>query len=509
MWAHVNQVRRTLTCIPMKRRDRSWVCGLELLGRTLALVLAACGSAETGPGRTPAHDAKTPESDASVPPQEDATMRPPDVSTPRPDIDVSDRAPAVDRSIPDTSTSDAADASSHNDAFVRDASIRADAADAPATPPVLDSGFDAPDFGSSDPVSNGATITFESIGAAGWYPSRRDPATGPCDALQSSTCCLAKENVTSDALTPWDEDLIVSLRGPLDVKQLAVYQPDASGSGAWSLVSAWDASSPGAPRGLAFDGNGTDKNGFPGTVGTECIVNVATSDVFPCGAGSVPYCAPPAAGKTMHRGWSGSKLFVLLAQAPHADRVPGACGTGTAGNWYDAPWIGLSLGELVRAGQFGGCHCYAKDPAKNHLADGCGQFNVFEVVNDNNQYKNLEVFSTNMIGYAGYVGEGPCGPKCDVTKLGPEVDLIDKVNVREALAGAVSNPSKGPGAAFRRPSNGLRYFVMLLDVPSRTVQLAMMHPRNIPGPVGALLPSLPVTVNASTVEAVRALRLPR
>ena len=33
-----------------------------------------------------------------------------------------------------------------------------------------------------------------------------------------------------------------------------------------------------------------------------------------------------------------------------------------------------------------------------------GQFNVFEVVNDNNQYKNLGVFSTNMFGYAGYVG---------------------------------------------------------------------------------------------------------
>ncbi|MET0595096.1 MAG: DUF2403 domain-containing lipoprotein [Polyangiaceae bacterium] len=375
-----------------------------------------------------------------------------------------------------------------------------------SSPPPLDSGFDTPDFGGTDPVSNGATITFESIGAAGWYPSRRDPTSGQCDAFQSSTCCLAKANIASDALTPWDDDLIMSLRGPMDVKQFAVYQPDNAGG--WGLVSAWDAANAKSPRGLAFDGNSTEKNGFPGTVGTECIVNVSTADVFPCGAGSSPFCPAPS-GKQLHRGWSGSKLFVLLAQMPHADQVPGACSTTTTGGWYDAPWIGLSLGELVRAGQFQACQCYAKDQTKGYLADGCGQFNVFEVVNDNNQYKNLEVFSTNMIGYAGYVGEGPCGPKCDVTKIGPEVDLIDKTNVREAAQGAVSNPSKGPGAAFRRPAIGLRYFVILLDVPSRTVQLAMIHPRKIPTAVGALLPALPASVATSTVEAVRALRLPR
>jgi hypothetical protein len=85
---------------------------------------------------------------------------------------------------------------------------------------------------------------------------------------------------------------------------------------------------------------------------------------------------------------------------------------------------------------------------------------------------------------------------------------MDKTNVREAAQGAVSNPSKGPGAALRRPSNGLRYFIILLDVPSRTVQLALIHPRNIPGAIAPLLPSLPASVSASTVEAARALRLP-
>jgi len=41
------------------------------------------------------------------------------------------------------------------------------------------------------------------------------------------------------------------------------------------------------------------------------------------------------------------------------------------------------------------------------------------------------------------------------------------------------------------------------------VQLAMIHPRNIPGGVAPLLPALPAMVGTATVEAVRALRLPR
>src|SRR5262249_39083397 len=154
------------------------------------------------------------------------------------------------------------------------------------------------------------------------------------------------------------------------------------------LVSAWDSKSPTGAQGIAFDGNGTEKTGFPGAVGTECLVNVSTSEMFACGPGSSPYCPTPSASHPAYRGWAGSKLFVLLASMPHAPDVAGACSNTMTGNWYDAPWIGLSVGELVRAGSFAACQCYAKDPAKWYLADGCGQFNAFEIVNDNNQYKN-------------------------------------------------------------------------------------------------------------------------
>jgi hypothetical protein len=186
---------------------------------------------------------------------------------------------------------------------------------------------------------------------------------------------MAKHEISSDALTPWDEELILTLRGPLRMKQLAVYQPEGD---RWQLTSGWDARVPDAAFGVAFAGNGAEA-GFQGSIGTECLVDVASSDAFECGAGSAPFCPDSAA--LPQKGWAGSKLIVLLSRMAHAGEVAEgtACSTGTGGNWYDAPWLGLSIAELVRAGAFGDCHCYAQNPAEWWLGDGCGQFNVFEV----------------------------------------------------------------------------------------------------------------------------------
>ena len=323
---------------------------------------------------------------------------------------------------------------------------------------------------------------------------------------------MARHELTTDQLTPWDEELILTLRGPALVKQIVVYEPESGAPDFWHVVSAWDERSGNDPQGMAFDGNGTESSGFSGVVGSECLIDVSSDTPYPCGAGSEPYCLSPSSGER-HYGWAGSKLFVLLASMPHAGSSrfdPAAhCSQGTTGGWYDAPWIGLSHGELVRSGKFGSCHCYAKDPAQWYLGDGCGQFNVFEVVNDNNQYRNLDVFSTNFFGYAGYVGEGPCGSSCDVSGLSGDVDLIDKSDSSEAAAGAIATPSGGPGAAFRRPSAGYRYFLVLLDVGTRSVQLGVVHPQSIPAAAAALLPNLPLRIDRAAVDAVLDLRLPR
>jgi len=374
--------------------------------------------------------------------------------------------------------------------------------------PVGDGGVGAPIFnpGDLDAPSNGGTITFQTIGLAGSFPSVRDPAVGPCDFTNAAGCCRTSFAITNNMLTPWDEDVIMTLRGPLLVKQLAVYQPNPTDATQWQLASSWDDRTATAPVHMGFNGNRTETTGFNGVIGTECLVDVSTDRTFACGPGSVPFCAASAVKK--YYGWQGSKMIVLLSAMPFASsgKVAGPCSTTTTGNWYNAPWVGISLGELIRSGAFSACQCYSKTTGA--AGDGCGQFNVFEVVNDNNSFRNFDVFSTNFIGYAGYVGEGPCGGACNATLFPAAADLVSKSTSLEA-AGVVSGPGRPVGAALRRPENGYRYFIILMDVNTRTVQLAIVHPQKIPAGFASFLPALPSFVPRATVDAVLAARLPR
>ena len=66
-----------------------------------------------------------------------------------------------------------------------------------------------------------------------------------------------------------------------------------------------------------------------------------------------------------------------------------------------------------------------------------------------------------------------------------------------------------PSAFFRRPSAGFRYFLILFDVESRTVQMAMVHPQNVPAALAPILPALPGQVSRAAIDALLQLRLPR
>jgi hypothetical protein len=352
-------------------------------------------------------------------------------------------------------------------------------------------------------VSNGGTITFQNIGAVGSYPSVCAPPAG-------GGCCRQPLSITTDKLTPWDEDLIMTLRGPMVMKQLVVYQPGTDQTAAWQQVSAWDARTPAAARGIAFSGNATPNAAFDGPVGSVCLVNASTDKPFGCGAASSPYCAANSANPNW--GWQGSKLFVFLASMPHvgAGGVTAAqsC-AATSNGWTDAPWIGLSVGELIRAGAFSSCHCYE---VTANRGDGCGQFNALEVINDNDasgNYKNLDLFSSNFFGYGGVFG-GPCGTNnCNVAGLSPAVDLVSG-NTEAARGGTASQtPRMSPNAFFRRPAAGYRYFMILLDVDTRTVQMTVVHPQNVPAALAGLLPGLPQQLPRSAVDGLLQLRLPR
>jgi len=60
---------------------------------------------------------------------------------------------------------------------------------------------------------------------------------------------------------------------------------------------------------------------------------------------------------------------------------------------------------------------------------------------------------------------------------------------------------------WRRPV-GDRYFMILLDEQARTIQVAVVHPDQIPPDAATLLPELPHSLPRSTLDALLSMRLP-
>jgi hypothetical protein len=63
------------------------------------------------------------------------------------------------------------------------------------------------------------------------------------------------------------------------------------------------------------------------------------------------------------------------------------------------------------------------------------------------------------------------------------------------------------GPAWRRARDD-RFYLFLMDERSRTVQVAVVHPGNIPAAAQQLLPALPTVIPRSAVDSFLQLRLP-
>lgn len=374
--------------------------------------------------------------------------------------------------------------------------------------------------------TRGGTLTFTNIGAPGYWGRRIEAAPGDsrCD-VQSETidfgwgsefCCRTKHEVTSNRLTPFDEQLTMVLDGPLRVKQFAVYQPLADNAGPWAIRSFWDRRTPDAPYNFRFSGP-KKESVFDGDLGNSCTFFAMQQKKFPCGPGSVPYC--PGSDLDFE-GWRGSKLVVLLASMPHAEdpaMKPLSCiGKGQNEREQDSPWIGISPSELNRDGWSGyhPCHCF-NNTKNGQLGDGCGQINVFEVIAEASgaRWGNRDVISTGIRSYqVGSLGGVTCGiESCGIDEFPADADLLDVNSLTAMKAGAVidaDNRAMKEGPGWRRAQDD-RYYLFLLDEDSRTVQVAVIHPAKVPGPASELVPKLPNTVPRTTIDGLLHLRLPQ
>jgi hypothetical protein len=327
-------------------------------------------------------------------------------------------------------------------------------------------------------------------------------------------CCRTRHEVTSNRLTPYAEELSLVLDGPLRVKQLAVYQPEGVPEGAWGLRSFWDRRRPNAKENLQLTGP-TAGAAFDGDLGNNCTWHAMQARVFACGPGSDPYCPP---SDVAYHGWSGSKLFVLLASMPYAEDPalrPRSCiQEGEDERAQDAPWIGLGASELVRDGWQGyhPCHCFANTDAG--VGDGCGQINVFEVIAEASgpRWGNRDLISTGLRSFQlGHLGGNTCGiESCPSERFPADAELVDACKLSAMTEGAVLNADARDYTVcpmWRRPQ-GDRYFVVLLDEVSRTVQVAVLHPERAGLELPGLLPELPRSLSRQDIQRVLALRLP-
>lgn len=378
------------------------------------------------------------------------------------------------------------------------------------TPPPLEDGLGA--YPSSDPAATlGGTMTFTNVGAAGYWARRLnreagDPGCDLKDGLDSwgGHCCLGRHDTTSTTLAPFDEEMTLLLK-MVRVKQLAVYQPSTNDR--WSLVSAWDDRTAIAQN-LWFTESGAGSTSFPGNLrDRDCVWYVSQAPTFDCGDGRDYFCPDDTGIK--HRGWTGSKLIVLLSDFSVDDESVAACsGSGSA---HPGPWIAFVASELTRDGARkwnGDCNCYSRTGS---VGDGCGEINLFEVVMDGNAWSNREFASTGVRSYqAGHVGGNVCGADCLRSEFPADEDVVDACAKTQFTQGpTLSMDGTATGCPMWLRPQGDRYLVVLLDELRRTVQLALIHPRRIPSSMTALLPAIPSTLGRTTIDALADLRLPQ
>jgi len=380
----------------------------------------------------------------------------------------------------------------------------------PTQPPVpLDGGVGAYPTDPSPPT-RGGTMTFTNVGAPGWWPRRVDrPAGDPSCTVKDGNdtwggrCCLTEAHTESTTLAPFDREMTLILKA-MNVKQLAVYQPASTGA-PWDLVSSWDRRSQ-AGQNLVLTHDAAIDTSFTGELHrNDCVNYLAQSAEADCDEGG--YFCPNDPG-VKRLGWSGSKLFVVLASTAFEDASVASCNGGATPS--PGPWMALVASELIRDGgrKWNGlCNCYSKTGS---VGDGCGEINLFEVVMDEGPYKNRNFASTGVRSYqAGHVGGSVCGADCTRDAFPADVDVVDACAKTAYSAGPeIAMGGESDGCPVWLRPQGDRYYLVLLDEVSRQIQVALVHPDRIPAAAAPVVPGLPARLDRTTVDALLTLRLP-
>ncbi|KAK0631929.1 putative TOS1-like glycosyl hydrolase-domain-containing protein, partial [Immersiella caudata] len=217
-------------------------------------------------------------------------------------------------------------------------------------------------------------ITYQNVGAVGEYQDvvRMDQQSGACEF---------QKRKFSGPLAPFDEPMYIHFRGPLRLKQVAVYLP---GSDQRKRDEAHYHAARQSSSGLTFLANrgdpyisGNFTRAFGNTLsyvdrtGTSCSPSSQTlldtllpssAEVIlatdqPCNA-ACGYIQPGSIARKGFASVSGTRVVMMDFSMPHA-------------YGEDMPAIWMLNARIPLTGQYHGCSCWAS---------GCGEFDVFETL---------------------------------------------------------------------------------------------------------------------------------
>jgi hypothetical protein len=233
-------------------------------------------------------------------------------------------------------------------------------------------------LGTDTPDATGTAvdaITYTGVGVAGSYDEVVSSTMAP--SCVHDTCVKDAKSV-SGPLVPFNEEMTMVFSGPMDLYQVAAYEPGASG---YTRVAYWDRCS---TDGLAFVGNkhwytcGGDVQSYVTNDGTmESTTPVQFAGHLAAGVGVNVMSATPCTGTSAGTdcGFSlglalhgfagdaaGSKIFAAKMRMPIDDVTP-------------AYWI--LPAQVVRTSQYG-CNCRGEGGQ-----GGCGELDVAEVLGGN------------------------------------------------------------------------------------------------------------------------------
>ncbi|KAL2707711.1 hypothetical protein KLU848_3736 [Kluyveromyces marxianus] len=261
-------------------------------------------------------------------------------------------------------------------------------------------------------------VEFENVGFSGTYKNVKKISNEDKD---SCTCNLGDEIWFSGENAPLNEGVSVHFRGPLSLSKFAFYTSpsfdinDSSSSQSWNRTAYYDASNNTAHnvtfltkagdnssclgKALTYaDSTGTGKASDATILGSDNLLKSDEefsifSEVKCPKSGYNKACGVYRSGIPAYHGFDGeTKMFLFEFTMPTASEK-----NSSSIEYYDMPAIWLLNDHIPRTSQ------YPTNPNCSCWNTGCGEFDIFEVMNGterNNLYSTFHTFQG--IEYLGY-----------------------------------------------------------------------------------------------------------